>query len=346
VRETSLIVADKEIECFPWWYPCGTGPRPIHAPLAPLDVDNDLLNGSIVLAKPSNSQPSFASSRLEAEQIINYLAKAGALAVVVINETPSGELAAINTSEQVNPWPIPVVLVGSRDEPVLSAAAQQNAEVSLLVDGRNEPQAEARNILGWFDRSEDIIIISTPKSGWFHCGGERGSGVALSLALARWVGQRQPQTGYWFDFNSGHELNNLGTKHFLKDLAPPPDQVRCWLHLGANIATWNWQESATGLQRRAEPEKYITRCGSDDLLSLVTEAFADIPGVKPDVGPGVGELIPVLEAGYRGFGVYGGHYRFFHTPTDGPHGTAPELLEPVALALIKTLESIENLSEK
>lgn len=130
---------------------------------------------------------------------------------------------------------------------------------------------------------------------------------------------------------------------FLKKIAPPPSQVRCWLHLGANIATWSWEETATGLQRRAEPEKYIIRCGSDDILPLVTDAFADIPWVKPMVGPGIGELGPVLEAGYRGFGVYGGPYRFFHTPTDGPHGTAPELLEPIALALTKALESVEAL---
>ena len=295
----------------------------------------------IALLKSPSGRQSFASSRSEAEETIHNMAREGALAVVVITETPSGELAAINTSEQTEPWPIPVVLVGSRDESMLTAAAQQNAEASLLVDGRDEPQAVARNVIGRFGRGEDIIVISTPKSGWFHCGGERGPGIALSLALARWVIQHQPQVSYWFDFNSGHELLNLGTRQFLKKLAPSPNRVRCWMHLGANIATWSWGESATDLQRQGKPEKYRICCGDADLLPLVTEAFADMPGVKPDTGPGIGELIPVLEAGYRGFGVYGGHYHFFHTPDDGPQGTAPELLEPMALALTRALESIE-----
>ena len=341
VRETSLIAGDKVVTCFPWWYPCGTGQRPIKASLTPFEAGSNRHRGSIVLAKSPPNHQSFATSRSDAGQIIADLAKTGALAVVVVIKTPSGELAAINTPEQVDPWQIPVVLVGSEDEAMLTAAADQNREVSLLVDGRDEPQAKTSNVFGRHNRDGNTIVVSTPRSGWFHCGGERGPGVALALALARWVGRRQPSVSYWFDFNSGHEFNNLGTRKFLGEMAPPPGQVRCWLHLGANIATWDWTESATGLQRQAEPGKYIIRCGSKDILSLVAEAFAGMPGVKPDLGPGVGELIPVLETGYQGFGVYGGRYRFFHTPTDGPQGTAPELLEPVALALTRALESIE-----
>ncbi len=343
VRETSLIVGDQQVECFPWWYPCQTGPRPIRAQLAPFGASNDLLKGRMALIKVSANRWRDASFRPDIEKTIQNIAKAGALAVVVVIEAPSKELVAINTSEQVGPWPIPVVLVGLQDELALAIAVGKSSQVSLLVDGMDKPQAKARNVFGRYDRGKDVIVISTPKSGWFHCGGERGPGVALSLALARWVGQRQPRVSYWFDFNSGHERFNLGTRMFLKEVAPPPSQVRCWLHLGANIATWSWEETAAGLQRRTEPEKYIIRCGSDDILPLITEAFADIPWVKPMAGPDVSEFGPVLEAGYRGFGVYGGPYRFFHAPTDGPHGTSPELLQPIALALTKALESVEAL---
>jgi hypothetical protein len=83
-------------------------------------------------------------------------------------------------------------------------------------------------------------------------------------------------------------------------------------------------------------------CGNEDILSVVTDAFATVPGVKPYVGTGIGELGPVFDAGYDGFGVYGGPYRYFHTPNDGPQGTAPELLEPVASALTLALARIES----
>ena len=345
VHETRLIVGDQQVECFPWWYPCQTGSRPIRAQLAPFGTSNDLLKGKIALIKAIASNWKEVSFRPDIEKIIQNIAEAGALAVVVVIEAPSKELVAINTSEQVDPWPIPVVLVGLKDELTLVIATEKSSEVSLLVDGIDESQAKARNVFGRYDRGGDVIMISTPKSGWFHCGGERGPGVALSLALAHWVGQRQPKMSYWFDYNSGHECFNLGTRMFLKELAPPPSQVRCWLHLGANIATWSWEETATGLKRRIESKRHIIRCNSNDILPVITEAFVGAPWIKPMAGPDLSEFGPVTEVGYRGFGVYGGSYRFFHTSTDGPHGTSPELLKPIALALTKTLESIEVLPQ-
>jgi len=46
---------------------------------------------------------------------------------------------------------------------------------------------------------------------------------------------------------------------------------------------------------------------------------------------------------YRGFGVNGGPYRYFHTPEDMPEaGTAPQLLEPMAAALVRALELLES----
>jgi hypothetical protein len=50
----------------------------------------------------------------------------------------------------------------------------------------------------------------------------------------------------------------------------------------------------------------------------------------------------VIRMGYRGFGVNGGPYRYFHTPEDVPEvGTAPELLGPMAAALVRALELLE-----
>jgi hypothetical protein len=341
VRQSILVVAGKPVDCFPWWYPCSTGQRPLIAPLSQYNNTSRSLKGKIALVASPFVRGGPRYDRPAAEAFIRPIVRAGALSVIVITRGPSGELVAFNTPETVEPWPVPVVLVGSKDESTLASATARNAEASLLVDGRDEPQARARNAFAYYNRSQDFIVISTPKSGWFYCGGERGPGVALALALARWVSQRQPPVSYWFDFNSGHELDNLGTREFLNDVAPPPDQVRCWLHLGANIATWSFEDSPSGLKRIADPEKYGIICSTDDLLPLVNTAFAGIKGIKPVVGPGLGELIHVVENGYRCFGVFGGRYHFFHTPSDNPIGTAPELLEPVARALTTALESIE-----
>jgi hypothetical protein len=72
----------------------------------------------------------------------------------------------------------------------------------------------------------------------------------------------------------------------------------------------------------------------------LTSAFSDIPDLQPKTGPASGELVLVMEAGYPSFGFFGRH-RFFHPPADDPDVTAPELLEPIAMALARALETIE-----
>lgn len=342
VWEATLCVGDTLVGCFPLWFPCGTGPRPVRGRLAAADDRDAPAAGNVALVRPP-AGGSRAAAETEVRQAVLSVARDGALAAVLISRGPSGEPAAVNTPDTAQPWPIPVVLVGQKDAPALASAAAEGTAVSLLVDGCQEPQARARNVFGRYGSDQDVIVISTPKSGWFRCGGERGPGVALALAIARWVGQRCPKSSYWLDFNSGHELYNLGTRRFLEAVAPRPERVRCWLHLGANIATWRYEQHARGIRRYADPSKYRVVCSDPALLGLARRAFAGLPQTTPYMGEGIGELVPVFGSGYRGFGVYGGAYRYFHTPGDGPHGTAPELLEGVAAAVTAALEAVEAL---
>ena len=275
--------------------------------------------------------------------LINNLTDRGALAVILISNSPSGEIAALNTPHDAKPWPIPVVMVGKKDEMQLHMAAVRSIEITLSLEGHFRLNTKARNIFGRWGQDNDIIIISTPKSGWFNCGGERGPGVALALGIARWIGRRKPRNNYYLDFNSGHELNNLGTRHFLSERAPKPEKVKAWVHLGANIATRDFNNTSEGLKYYANPTRYPVVCSDDAFLPVVKLAFSNISEVKPYIGPGIGEFGPVIQAGYRGFGVYGGAYYYFHTPADGPQGTAPELLEAVMSSLIMALTMIEKM---
>jgi hypothetical protein len=61
---------------------------------------------------------------------------------------------------------------------------------------------------------------------------------------------------------------------------------------------------------------------------------------------GIGEFGPVIEAGYRGFGLNGGPYHYFRTLVDALQGTSPELLEPVMRAVVNALEAVETLPRK
>jgi hypothetical protein len=172
--------------------------------------------------------------------------------------------------------------------------------------------------------------------------------VAIFLGLARCLGRRSPRARYLFSGNTGHEERGSGA-YALLDQVPPPDQVKGWLHLGASISNRHaLYEDGLADDSPAWRERTLRRGGTpnfacaEDLLPLLTEAFADIPELVPRAMGGRGELEEYLRRGYRAFGFYGAN-RVFHTWADTADETAPELLEPVARACARALEAIERM---
>ena len=47
-------------------------------------------------------------------------------------------------------------------------AARLDAKASLLVDGVDDRDARAKNVIARLDRGKDLIVVSTPQSGWFR----------------------------------------------------------------------------------------------------------------------------------------------------------------------------------
>lgn len=340
VRRLSLGIAGRTHRCFPLWYPRSAGSAPLQAKLAEFQKSASSLQGRIALVRfPFDPRTSVFKGSGHAE-MIERAAKAGALAVVAITEGATGEVIALNSPEDAAPWPVPVLLVGARDQQSVLEAARSGADVTFLLDGRDDPAAEARNVVGRLAGEKGLIVISTPQSGWFRCAGERGPGIALFLALARWASRRQTKPSYLFVSTSAHELGGQGMKHFQDKLAPPAATVTAWLHLGAGIATYLWEETATGLRklRQADSRRYLM-C-SADLESMLATTFAGHAGLTPVVGRPVGEMEFIIKRGYSSFGIAAGH-RFHHTPADSPEMTDSSLLEPVAQSIVRTLETIE-----
>lgn len=343
LRQSRLSIGDKPIRCFPLWYPRATGSTPINAALALTDKSGrPALRGRIAVVRFPFDARSAITERSGHSEIIQAAATAGASAVVAITESVTREIIALNSPAGAEPWPIPVVLVGERDAPTLMAAvASGEKAASLLLDGNDDHNATARNVIARLDRGKDLIVVSTPQSGWFRCAAERGPGVALFLGLARWASRRPSGSSFLFVSTSGHELGGLGMRAFQKELAPAPNRVLCWLHLGAGIAAYSWEEATTGWKRLQEPDSGRSLMSSPDLVSQLTSTFAGLPGLIPTTGRAVGEFEPILKAGYRTFGIAAAH-RFHHTPADSPEMTGPDILEPVGRALIHALEGIES----
>jgi hypothetical protein len=184
--------------------------------------------------------------------------------------------------------------------------------------------------------------VTTPISGWFGCGGERGPGVALFLGLARWVAQQKSDLSYLFIANSGHELGYLGAEITLEKVdVPAPRDVVAWVHLGAAIATRVWHKTGNSYEPSTEYNSFTFLQGSPELVPMLKKAFANIPHLIPGSLLFMGELEVIHEAGYTLFGFFGEHH-FFHQPEDTAEETAPELLEPIGRSLVEALSFLER----
>lgn len=309
-----LTVNGRPIPCFPLWLPHATGPAPLRSTIAHGSAKDRI--AVVRLPKGGAITPAHIAA-------IQPLIDAGAAAIIGVTPSDSGELVALNSPANAEPWPIPILLVGPAEEVNLRGAI----EVAISIQGRDEPRAEAFETVAEVGSGTKRVVISTPSSGWFHCAGERGPGIAIWLALARWSSHRESKVRYTFVASSGHELGEQGMRHFLGSQAPRPEETGVWLHLGASIA-------ARGTTRRLMTNRR-------EWLPVLSRNFASIGDLQPempDVPPG--ELAQLASLKYPCFGIAGGH-TLFHSPGDVPSTTSAEMLEPVGRAVLRTIADLE-----
>jgi hypothetical protein len=302
----------------------------ITAPLVLADAST--LKGRVVLLDANRTR------RRESKAALQKLAQDGAVAVLQVVSSEHGGIHAVNVSDpEAAPVSIPVLRVGSNQRDALRKAAARGEAATLSIAGEWQPRAKARNVIATLQRGARHIVISTPYSGWFRCGGERGSGLAIFLGLACWAAQRDTTTSYTFVANSAHELGYAGMRAFLDAEAPKKEEVICWLHLGANVALLPEARPAEG---NRPTRLFTTRPEWETSLSA---AFQSIPWVHvaTERRP-AGELALVLPNGYPALNLAGGGNRWMHSPGDGPETTSPAVLEPLAFALAASLELIKN----
>lgn len=262
------------------------------------------------------------------------------IAIVALIDAPSEEEYAYNVAQSDAPWPVPVVVVGSQHSAALQAAQQSGRPVEIVVDGRYESNVTGRNVVGRLNRgASSTVVVSTPTTGWFTCACERGSGVAVFLALARAAAASDAKVNYVFVATAGHEIGHGGMEAFLQAQRPKPSQTRAWIHLGASLACYEWRKSgshwtATGA---LEPRRFLVF--SAPAAAAVSAAFAgiDVRRLQVEQQAPPGELREVHAAGYATYLGMAGTHRFFHSPGDTPRTTGSDALEPIAAAFARAL---------
>jgi len=336
LEEASIADARGSIEAFPIWLPRATGAEGVTGPLVWVDASTPAgaLRGAVAWLES-------ASAQLDRKAL-----DAGAAAVVFATSDGAGLglLQAVNAERTYVSLerPVPTVVFGTAASERLRQAVGQ--EVTVRVTGRMVDDAKATNVLARHvvDERADWIVVSTPSSGWFTNGGERGPGIAVLLALAEWVASRDEGLNYLFVTTSGHELDYLGARLLHEaQRAPSPERTRAWLHLGAQIATPPWR-SEDGVLRPATEVTTGTLQASEELAPFMRDAFADLPAFRLRTDTRIGEFRDLVDHGYRGLGVVGGSNPWFHVEGDDPRSVSDATLALVAEALARALLEVER----
>ena len=119
----------------------------------------------------------FKGGQRFAFQHFQKCAAAGALGVVAIVSGPTGEVVAINTPVTMK-LGIPVLQVGDKERKRFDAALAATQTGKLIIEGPGGVRT-GRNTIARSGSAGPWVMISTPQSGWFTCGGERGPGIAM-----------------------------------------------------------------------------------------------------------------------------------------------------------------------
>lgn len=315
-----LVCEGRAVSIYPQPVVVPTGPEGLAGPLVRVDGHGQFsgsMKGAIALVDLPHARWSSMLSPAVRGPIEAAFA-AGASAAVAITNGPSGKVIALNADGRGPMFPGPVALLAPDLAQDLLAAAMTGKDARLTIDGKGGRRA-AFNFVGRLDRGKQRwLAISTPRSGWFGCAAERGSGVAAWLELARWAEHALPDHNLSFLCNTGHEYEYLGAAEAMKEIAPPVDRTDFWLHIGANVAARDWHV-IVGVSPLPSVDSQRYLAISPGLLPVARTLFAGQAGYEEPVSSDVlsaGELDEVIKAGYApAAGVFGIH-RYHHTAED------------------------------
>ena len=268
---------------------------------------------------------------------VTEIARAGAAAIVMVTEGPSGEAIALNAPD--HPFvPIPTAVLAPKHADAFIAAARAGKQATLILDGE-ATHRPSKNLVARLNRGKQWLAISTPRSGWYQCVAERGTGTAAFLELADWAIRRFPDLSIFLMNTGGHEYFFAGTRYVL-DQVPPAADTLAWVHIGATLAARAAEQRGGKLVMLDRADTHRRMLATEKAMAAVKQGFAGLPGLEQPgvVMPQAGELSSFTGLGFDTAFAEIGVHDWFHTVEDTLERVDVRLLLPVIEAHKRTIE--------
>lgn len=172
-------------------------------------------------------------------------------------------------------------------------------------------------LLGRLGAAGPPVTVTTPLSGWFPCAGERGTGLAVALAIAADLAADHRVT---FVGCSSHELDHVGLFRYLDEHEVTGQHV---IHFGASVGACEFDE-----HRRATLGSRRMALTTDHSPARAEIAAAAAEGnwrlADPKPWPGEGRA---WRQGGANVLSFVGSFPLFHTAADLPAAaTSPDAM--------------------
>jgi hypothetical protein len=311
----AFVAGEVRTPAFPQWHTPAAGlNRPMEGELRPLATATP---GSLAIV--DHPFPTGAYWQPAQQEAAMAAHAAGAQALVIAVDDRTDAIYACN-QEVAADLPVPVAIIRPSALKQALAGLQPGRTATLRLKG-DVTEATGHYIAAHKPGDGEAIVISTPLTGWFHCGAERGPGIALLLKLARDLAASNRPV--WLLVTGGHELGHIGMKRALSGGLPPPERTALWVHLGAGIG-------ARALDARYGVKFPRALTISPEFEPKIGGAFvpADWAHLPPrPTAPG--EAGDVISAGYTRIVGLAGSFPGFHTI--GDDGAAVDQAELAAI---------------